>query len=107
LGRISLTILQTPPSGVARQNPLDRWFGFLDRGAQWPLCTAGYDWPWIMETIELYKVDLDPPAYSDLLFFNSIIRHVFFDTNIGRHPDDQENQLLCYTIELSAPPALA
>ena len=48
------------------------------------------------------EFDLNSPAYSDLLFFHSIIRHVFFDTNIGRHPDDQENQLRCYTIDLSA-----
>ncbi len=30
------------------------------------------------------------------------MRHVFFDTNIGRQPDEQENQLRCYTIELDA-----
>ena len=47
------------------------------------------------------QFDLDSPAYSDLLFFHSIVRHVFFDTNIGRHADDQENQLRCYTIEVS------
>jgi len=46
------------------------------------------------------KFDLESPAYSDLLFFHSIVRHVFFDTNIGRHADDQENQLRCYTIDL-------
>src|SRR5271165_2322301 len=46
------------------------------------------------------EFDLESPAYSDLLFFHSIVRHVFFDTNIGRHADDQENQLRCYTIDL-------
>src|SRR5271166_5356434 len=52
------------------------------------------------------KFDLESPAYSDLLFFHSIVRHVFFDTNIGRHADDQENQLRCYTIDLSVPTRL-
>ena len=47
------------------------------------------------------EFDLNSPAYSDLLFFHAIVRHVFFDTNIGRHLDDQENQLRCYTIDLS------
>ena len=46
--------------------------------------------------------DVDSPAYSDLLFFHSIVRHVFFDTNIGRHTDDQENHLRCYNIDASA-----
>ena len=45
-------------------------------------------------------------AYSDLLFFNSIVRHVFFDTNIGRHPDEQENQLRCFSIEIPSPQRL-
>jgi len=49
------------------------------------------------------EFDVDSPAYSDLLFFHSIVRHVFFDTTIGRHPDDQENQLRCYAIDLSGP----
>ncbi|HZD33554.1 MAG TPA: hypothetical protein VE779_18055 [Candidatus Angelobacter sp.] len=47
------------------------------------------------------RFDIDSPAYADLLFFNSIVRHVFFDTNIGRSSDDQENQLRCYTIGLN------
>ena len=47
------------------------------------------------------QFDLESPAYSDLLFFQSIIRHVFFDTNIRRHPGSQENQLRCYTIDVS------
>src|SRR5271165_3081950 len=50
--------------------------------------------------------DLKSPAYSDLLFFHSIVRHVFFDTNIGRHADDQENQLRCYTVDLNPPTRL-
>jgi len=33
--------------------------------------------------------DVESPAYADLLFFNSIVRHVFFDTNIGRRADEQ------------------
>jgi CorA-like Mg2+ transporter protein len=47
------------------------------------------------------QFDLESPAYSDLLFFHSIIRHVFFDTNIRRQTDAQENQLRCYTIDVS------
>jgi hypothetical protein len=43
------------------------------------------------------QFDFGSPAYSDLLFFTSIVRHVFFDTNIGCSPDDEENQLRCYT----------
>jgi hypothetical protein len=39
------------------------------------------------------RFDLHSLAYADLLFFNSIVRHVFFDTNIGHSSDDQENQL--------------
>ena len=46
------------------------------------------------------QFDIDSPGYSDLLSFNSIVQHVFFDTNIGRHVDEQENQLRCYTIEI-------
>ena len=46
--------------------------------------------------------DLSSGAYADLLFFNSIVRHVFFDTSIGRRPDDQQNQLRCYSIEIPA-----
>jgi len=47
------------------------------------------------------KFDVESPAYSDLLFFHSIIRHVFFDTNVRRQADAQENQLRCYTIDVS------
>jgi len=47
------------------------------------------------------QFDVESPAYSELLFFQSIIRHVFFDTNVRRHPGSQENQLRCYTIDLS------
>ena len=46
------------------------------------------------------EFDIDSPGYSGLLSFNSIVRHVFFDTNIGRHVDEQENQLRCYVIEI-------
>jgi len=49
------------------------------------------------------EFDVSSPGYSDLLFFHSIVRHVFFDTTIGRHPDEQENQLRCYAIDVSAP----
>jgi hypothetical protein len=44
--------------------------------------------------------DAASPAYPDLLFFNSIVRHVFFDSDINRSADDQENQLRCYLIHL-------
>ncbi len=44
--------------------------------------------------------DLSSPAYSDLLFFHAVVRQVFFDTNIGRHADAQQNQLRCYAINL-------
>src|SRR6516164_3346386 len=46
------------------------------------------------------QFDVESPAYSELLFFQPIIRHVFFDTNIRRHPGSQENQLRCYTIDV-------
>jgi hypothetical protein len=49
------------------------------------------------------RFDVESPAYAELLFFNSIVRHVFFDTNIGRQADEQENQLRCYTIGITAP----
>jgi hypothetical protein len=45
------------------------------------------------------QFDSGSPAYMDLLFFTPIVRHVFFDTNIGRSSDDV-NQLRCYTIGL-------
>jgi hypothetical protein len=47
------------------------------------------------------QFDVESPAYSDLLFFHSIIRHVFFDTNVRRQADAQQNQLRCYTIALN------
>ena len=49
------------------------------------------------------RFDVESPAYAELLFFNSIVRHVFFDTNIGRQADEQENLLRCYTIDITAP----
>jgi hypothetical protein len=49
---------------------------------------------------------IESPAYSDMLYFHSIVRHVFFDSTIGRHPDDQENQLRCYTMQISTPDRL-
>lgn len=57
--------------------------------------------PWRRATYTSF--DVNSPAYSQLLFFSSIVRHVFFDTNTGRAADDQENQLRCYTIAI--PPA--
>jgi hypothetical protein len=45
--------------------------------------------------------DIQSPAYADLLFFNPIVRHVFFDTDIGRSTDELENQLRCYTMRLT------
>src|SRR5271166_4337092 len=81
---------------------LDSWIaGHSGRSASQG--TAGLG-PWKRSSYS--KFDLDSPAYSDLLFFHSIVRHVFFDTDIGRHPDDQENQLRCYTIDLSPPARL-
>src|SRR5271165_7058315 len=81
---------------------LDSWIaGHSGRSASQGMAGLG---PWKRSSYS--KFDLGSPAYSDLLFFHSIIRHVFFDTNIGRHPDDQENQLRCYTIDLSAPAQL-
>lgn len=47
--------------------------------------------------------DLDSPGYPDLLFFHSVVRYVFFDTNLTRHADDQQNQLRCYAIDLNPP----
>lgn len=41
-----------------------------------------------------------------MLYFHSIVRHVFFDSTIGRHPDDQENQLRCYTMQVPTPDRL-
>lgn len=54
--------------------------------------------PWKRATYTQF--DSGSPAYTDLLFFTSIVRHVFFDTNIGRSADDEENQLRCYTVSL-------
>jgi hypothetical protein len=55
--------------------------------------------PWKRATYT--KFDIQSPAYADLLFFNPIVRHVFFDTDIGRSTDEQENQLRCYTMCLT------
>jgi hypothetical protein len=54
--------------------------------------------PWKRATYTQF--DSCSPAYTDLLFFTSIVRHVFFDTNIRRSSADEENQLRCYTISL-------
>ena len=76
---------------------LDSWIaGESGRHGSPGLAALG---PWKRSSYSEFA--LDSPAYSDLLFFHSIVRHVFFDTNIGRHADDQENQLRCYAIELS------
>src|SRR5271166_4865503 len=81
---------------------LDSWIaGHSGRSTSQGMAGLG---PWKRSSYS--KFDLDSPAYSDLLFFHSIVRHVFFDTDIGRHPDDQENQLRCYTIDLSPPTRL-
>src|SRR5271165_4107721 len=81
---------------------LDSWIaGHSGRSTSQGMAGLG---PWKRSSYS--KFDLDSPAYSDLLFFHSIIRHVFFDTNIGRHADDQENQLRCYTIDIGAPARL-
>ena len=81
---------------------LDSWIaGHRGRDASQGVPGLG---PWKRSTYS--EFDLNSPAYSDLLFFDSIVRHVFFDTNIGHHADDQENQLRCYTIDLSAPTRL-
>lgn len=48
------------------------------------------------------RFDVQSPAYADLLFFHGVVRHVFFDTSLGRHADTQENQLRCYTIDIPA-----
>jgi len=81
---------------------LDSWIaGHSGRDASQGVPGLG---PWKRSSYA--EFDLDSPGYSDLLFFHSIVRHVFFDTNIGRHPDDQENQLRCYTIDLSQPTRL-
>src|SRR5271157_280989 len=81
---------------------LDSWIaGHSGRSTSQGMAGLG---PWKRSSYS--KFDLDSPAYSDMLFFHSIVRHVFFDTNIGRHPDDQENQLRCYTIDLSQPTRL-
>jgi hypothetical protein len=47
------------------------------------------------------QFDMESPAYSELLSFYPIIRHIFFDTNIRQQMDSQENQLRCYTIDIS------
>lgn len=52
------------------------------------------------------RFDVQSPAYADLLFFHAVVRHVFFDTTLGRNHDTQENQLRCYTIEIPAPDRL-
>jgi hypothetical protein len=81
---------------------LDSWIaGHSGRQVSQSLAGLG---PWSRSSYS--KFDVDSPAYSDLLFFHSIIRHVFFDTIKGRHPDDQENQLRCYTIDVGAPSRL-
>src|SRR5271166_5045681 len=81
---------------------LDSWIaGHSGRDASQGVPGLG---PWKRSSYA--EFDLDSPGYSDLLFFHSIVRHVFFDTNIGRHLDDQENQLRCYTIDIGAPARL-
>lgn len=75
---------------------LDSWIaGESGRCATQGMARLG---PWKRATYSQF--DAQSPACADLLPFNSIVRHVFFDTSIGRHPDDQENQLRCYTIAL-------
>jgi len=75
---------------------LDAW---IERPADGPSVLAMKRLkPWKRATYTQF--DAASPAYTDLLFFTSIVRHVFFDTNIGRGSDDEENQLRSYTISL-------
>jgi CorA-like Mg2+ transporter protein len=76
---------------------LDSWIaGESGRRASQGMARLG---PW--KRASYSQFDVESPAYSDLLFFYSIVRHVFFDTNVRRHPDAQENQLRCYTIDVT------
>ncbi len=87
---------QAWPADTRWIDGLDTWIaGESGRRASQLVARLG---PWKRTTYSQF--DLDSPAYTDLLFFNSIVRHVFFDTSIGRSPDDQENQLRCYTISV-------
>ncbi len=86
---------QAWPRGTRWIDGMDRWIaGEGDSQAQRGSANPGR---WKRAT--LTNFEFESTAYSDLLFFNSIVRHVFFDTDIGRQLDQQENQLRCYTID--------
>lgn len=95
-----LAIQADHPQAWAREkrwiDGVDAWIaGESGRCASQGIARLG---PWRRASYN--KFDCSSSAYSDLLGFHAIVRHVFFDTTIGRHPDSQENQLRCYTIEI-------
>jgi hypothetical protein len=73
---------------------LDAWMA-SEHGQSACLVQLG---PWKRATYD--RFESTSPGYADLLYFNSIVRHVFFDTSIGRRQDEQENQLRCYAIHI-------
>src|SRR5271157_2503660 len=60
--------------------------------------------PWRRASYSSFEVNSQ--GYADLLFFQPIVRRVFFDTKIEGHADDGENQLRCYTIAIKEPDRL-
>src|SRR5271169_6560735 len=85
---------QTWPGKTKWIDGLDSWIaGATGQREPQGMAALGF---WRRSSYSSY--DLDSPGYSDLLFFHSVVRHVFFDTSLRRHPDDQQNQLRCYTI---------
>jgi len=87
------------PRGTRWIDGLDRWTAGVDNGHR--QASPGIVGSWKRAT--LTNFDFHSKAYSSLLFFNSIVRHVFFDTDIGRQADQQENQLRCYTMDTTGP----
>jgi len=87
---------QAWPRGIRWIDGLDQWMASEGKNPELRVPKLLGHW----KRATFTNFDASSTAYSDLLFFNSIVRHVFFDTNIGRQPDEQENQLRCYTIDL-------
>lgn len=75
---------------------LDSWIaGESGRREAHGIAALGF---WRRSSYSSYE--LDSPAYSDLLFFHPVVRYVFFDTSLGRHADNRQNLLRCYSLDL-------
>jgi len=77
-------------------NGLDEWLSIAPAGADAGIASALGTW----QRTAYRNMDMDSPAYQDMVFFHPFVRRVFFDTG-GLAGNDHESLMRCYGIAVS------